>query len=67
METSGTVEEKSRAGKERAMNRRLSRQDLAGVLSSLQGQAGEVLVKGDAVGIALLAPQGVLAGLAFQV
>ena len=42
-------------------------QDLSGVLSALQGQAGEVLVKGDAVGIALLAPQGVLAGPAFQV
>ena len=56
METSGTVEEKA-----------TNRQNLAGVLSSLQGQAGEVLVKGDAVGIALLAPQGVLAGLAFQV
>ena len=63
VETSGTVEEKSTPGKERATNR----QDFAGVLSSLQGQAGEVLVKGDAVGIALLAPQGVLAGLAFQV
>ena len=25
-------------------------QDLAGVLSALQGQAGEVLVKGDSVG-----------------
>ena len=56
VETSGTVEEKA-----------TNRQNLAGVLSSLQGHAGEVLVKGDAVGIALLAPQGVLAGLAFQV
>ena len=27
-----------------------SGQDLAGVLSALQGQAGEVLVKGDSVG-----------------